>query len=59
MYCVLGGKLEAGRMVGRIETMVPVCGERVMVAGETMRLFSLSNMTARVETRTVRGIFES
>ena len=31
----------------------------VRVAGETTRLFSLSNMTALVETRTVRGVLES
>ena len=59
MYVVFGGKLEAGKMVGRMEMMVPVCGERVRVAGETMRLFSLSKMTARLETRTVSGMLES
>jgi len=39
--------------------MVPVCSERVMVAGETTSLLSLSKMTARLETRTVSGMLES
>lgn len=39
--------------------MVPVCGERVKVAGETTRLFSSSKITARLDTRTVNGMSES
>ncbi len=46
-------------MVGRIEMIVPVCVEIVMVAGETTRLLSLSKITARDETRAVSGMFES
>ena len=56
---MFGGKLEAGRIVGSIEMMVPVSGEMVMVAGETTRLSSLSNMTARVETRVISETSES
>jgi hypothetical protein len=39
--------------------MVPVCGETVKVAGDTTRLFSLSKMTARVDTKTISGMLES
>lgn len=46
-------------MVGRMDMMVPVCGEIVMVAGDKTRFSSLSKMTARVETRTVRGALDS
>lgn len=59
MYVVFGGKLDCGRIEGSMEIMVPVCGEIVIVAGETTSLFSLSNITARLETRTVNGILES
>lgn len=59
MYFVFGGKLEGGRIVGRMEIIVPVCGESVRVAGEMMRLLFSSKMTAREETRTVSGMFES
>jgi hypothetical protein len=59
MYFVCGGKLVAGRTVGRIEMIVPVCGDIVRVAGETIRLLSWSYMTAREDTKTVSGILES
>ena len=44
---------------GRIEAIVPVSGERVRVAGDTMRLSSLSKMTALDETRTTTWALES
>lgn len=50
---MFGGKLEGGRTVGKMDIILPVEGEIVMVAGETMRLSFSSKMTALEETRTV------
>ncbi len=46
-------------MVGRIDIIVPVCGEIVIVAGETIKLLFSSKMTAREDTRTVSGMLKS
>ena len=56
---MFGGKFDGGAIDGRIEMMVPESEDMVKVAGEIMRLFSLSKMTARLETKTVSGMSES
>jgi hypothetical protein len=49
------GKLDWGRMSGMTDMILPVTGEMAMVAGVRRRVSSGRVMTAREETRTVRG----
>jgi hypothetical protein len=52
-YGVPGGKDETSRINGRTDKMCPVMLEIVIVAGEMVRLFWSSGITARDETKMV------
>lgn len=58
-YGVPRGKDEASSLNGRTDRMWPVMFETVIVAEETVRLFSSSGMTARDDTRTVMDSSDS
>jgi hypothetical protein len=54
-YVVSAEKLDCGTSSGVTETILPVADEMAMVAGEIVKEPSAWGMTARVDTRMVRG----